>query len=106
MNHKRMESLTSPAEVPQEMTEDEARAFWDTHEITGEYLRKAGRVVEDGLPPMRSASKHIALRIHPDVLERVKTIARKKGKGYQTVLKEFILERLREEEKRAGLGRR
>jgi len=29
-------------------------------------------------------------------------MARRKGKGYQTLLKEFVLERLYEEEKRKG----
>ncbi|MFD3005309.1 hypothetical protein [Thermus tengchongensis] len=32
-----------------------------------------------------------------------KPLARRKGKGYQTLLKEFVLERLYEEEKREGV---
>ena len=46
---------------------------------------------------------HIALRMNADALQRLRALARKKGKGYQTLLKEFVIERLYEEEKREGL---
>jgi hypothetical protein len=36
-------------------------------------------------------------------LARLKRLARKRHKGYQTLLKEFVIERLYEEEKREGL---
>jgi hypothetical protein len=38
-----------------------------------------------------------------DLLRRLKTLAAKKRKGYQSLLKEFVVERLYEEEKREGL---
>jgi hypothetical protein len=43
------------------------------------------------------------VRFDEDVLKRLRALARKKGKGYQTLLKEFVVERLYEEEKREGL---
>jgi len=36
-------------------------------------------------------------------LRRVKALAARRGKGYQTLLKEFVVERLYEEERREGL---
>ena len=45
----------------------------------------------------------MAIGFDPDVLKRLQALAKKKGKGYQTLLKEFVLERLYEEEKREGL---
>jgi hypothetical protein len=36
-------------------------------------------------------------------LRRLKTLAERRDKGYQTLLKEFVVERLYEEEKREGL---
>ncbi len=30
--------LTDPSQIPSKMTEDEARAFWDTHELTETFL--------------------------------------------------------------------
>jgi hypothetical protein len=38
-----------------------------------------------------------------DVIRSNVTTARKRHKGYQTLLKEFVIERLYEEEKREGL---
>ena len=42
-------------------------------------------------------------RLDSDILRRLKALAAKKRKGYQSLLKEFVVERLYEEEKREGL---
>ena len=51
MNEKKITSLGDPAEVPENMTEEEEREFWDTHGVTEEFLDKAGPVPEGMLPP-------------------------------------------------------
>lgn len=107
MNEKReMIPITDPSQIPPDMTEEEAREFFDTHEFTEEYLEKVGPVPEEELPPPRPRTKPISLRFDKDVLERLKEMAKVKHKGYQTMLKEFVLERLYEEEKREGLLQR
>ena len=96
------------SEVPDLETEKEAREFWDTHEVTDEYLDSAGPVAEKDMPPVRPRSGRttpIAVRFDEDVLERLKQLAEHKHKGYQTLLKEFVSERLYEEEKREGILR-
>lgn len=98
--------VRNPSEVPDFTTEKEAREFWDTHEVTEEYLQSAGPVAEKDLPPPRprtGRTRPIAVRFDEDVLERLKQLADHKHKGYQTLLKEFVSERLYEEEKREGL---
>jgi hypothetical protein len=45
----------------------------------------------------------IAIRFDQFTLQRLKTLAALHNKGYQTLLKEFVSERLYEEEKRAGI---
>ena len=95
--------LREPSEIPENMTEAEEREFWDTHEITEEFLDKAEPVPEDELPTPRPRTRPISLRLDDDVLMRLKDLARKKHKGYQTMLKEFVVERLYEEEKREGM---
>jgi predicted DNA binding CopG/RHH family protein len=100
---RQMIPLRDPADVPADMTEEQARAFWNTHEITEEYLERAAPVPADALPPAGSRSTHIALRIPQDTLDRVKALAAKRGRGYQTLIKQFLVERLYEEEKREGL---
>ena len=44
-----------------------------------------------------------AVLLGDDVVTRAKALAAKRHTGYQTMLKEFVIERLYEEEKRAGL---
>jgi uncharacterized protein (DUF4415 family) len=98
--------VRNPSEVPDFATEREARDFWDTHEVTEEYLESAGPVAEGDMPPTRprtSRTTPIAVRFDEDVLERLKQLAAHKHKGYQTLLKEFVSERLYEEEKREGI---
>jgi uncharacterized protein (DUF4415 family) len=94
------------SEVPDLATEREAREFWDTHEVTEEYLESTGPVPEEDMPqarPRTARTKPIAVRFDEDVLERLKQLAEHKHKGYQTLLKEFVSERLYEEEKREGI---
>jgi hypothetical protein len=45
----------------------------------------------------------VAIRFDDATLRRLKVLAARRHKGYQTLLKEFVLERLYEEEKREGI---
>lgn len=47
-------------------------------------------------------SKLISLRVETDVLRRLQALATKQDKGYQSLLKQFVIERLIEEEKSEG----
>ncbi len=99
---RKMIPLTDPNDVPKEMSEAEAREFWQTHEVTEAYLREAAEVAE--LPPVRSRKSHsTSIRLDENITRRLRTLAKRQGKGYQTLLKEFVLERLYEEEKREGI---
>ncbi|MGB3633796.1 MAG: CopG family antitoxin [Rubrobacteraceae bacterium] len=98
-----MKKITDPSQIPQNMTEEQARDFWDSHEITEEYLSKASPAPEGNLPKLPPRTKPISIRLDEDTLGRLKKLAEIKNKGYQTLLKEFVSERLYEEEKREGL---
>ncbi len=89
-------------EVPAFESEKEEAEFWSTHSL-GEQILKAGPVNDPRLPPPRPRTRPVAIRFDSDTLTRLKAVARKKHKGYQTLLKEFVMERLYEEEKREGL---
>lgn len=103
MKRRGMTPLRDPSDIPVFASEAEERAFWDTHELTEEFLERMGPVPDDELPPVRPRTRPIAVRFDQDVLRRLRALAGKKGKGYQTILKEFVLERLYEEEKREGI---
>ena len=101
MARKKLTEINSPDEIPENMTEAEEAEFWSTHSMSEEFFEKAEPVPEDELP--RPRTRPISLRLDDDVLRRLKDVAEKKHKGYQTLLKEFVVERLYEEEKREGV---
>src|SRR5688572_15314818 len=90
-------------EVPDFDDEAEEAEYWRTHRLGQPLLDRMGPVDDDGLPPPRPRTRPVAVRFDDDVIQRLREVARLKGKGYQTLLKEFVVERLYEEEKRAGL---
>ena len=45
----------------------------------------------------------VSLRFDTSTMKRLKDLARRRNKGYQALAKEFIVERLYEEEKREGI---
>jgi hypothetical protein len=57
--------------------------------------------MQDAIRPGRTTP--VAVRFDQFTLRRLKTLAALHNKGYQTLLKEFVVERLYEEEKRAGI---
>lgn len=71
-------------------TSDKQIDFSDIPESTDEELRRAKRV---GRPSTGKAKQLIALRISPEVLSKIRKMAEKAGKPYQTYIHE-ILEKL------------
>ncbi len=100
---KKMKEVKSPDEIPAFESEREEHEFWSTHSLSEEFFERAEPIPEGVLPPPRPRTKPISLRFDEDVLARVKVVAARKHKGYQTLLKEFVVERLYEEEKREGV---
>lgn len=95
--------IHSSDDIPTFADEDEERAFWATHEVSDELAEAAEPIPDDELPPPRPRSRTITLRIESDTLARLKFVAERKGMAYQTMLKDFLVEPLYEEEKRAGI---
>ena len=98
-----MHIIHSLDEIPTFVSEREEAEYWDTHEFSDELWDSLPEPEADWLPPVRPRSKPVAIRFDESTLTRLKAVARKKHKGYQTLLKEFVMERLYEEEKREGL---
>jgi hypothetical protein len=90
-------------EVPVFASEADESAFWAEHELGEMLLGQMAPDADQTLPPPRPRTKPIALRFDEDTIRRAKALAARRGKGYQTLLKEFVSERLYEEEKRDGL---
>jgi hypothetical protein len=93
-----------PSDVPEHFdSEAEEQEFWDSADFTDKFLEKAEAVPEGVLPPPKPRTRPVAVRFDDDVITRLKAVAKRKGKGYQSLLKEFVSERLYEEEKREGI---
>ncbi len=103
MAREKRKVVRSQKEIPEFRDEAEEAAFWASHELGGELLEEMGPVPEGEFPPPRPRTRPVSIRLDEDLLRRLKALARRKGKGYQTLLKEFVLERLYEEEKREGM---
>jgi hypothetical protein len=104
-DEKRMKEIQSEAEIPSFETEEEEAEFWAAHSLGEGYLNKMGPMPEGVLPPATRGprSKPLSVRFDEETIRRLKAVSEKKHKGYQTLLKEFVTERLYEEEKREGL---
>ena len=81
--------------IPRFKNDDEEREFWATHDST-EYIdwNKTKRVV---LPELKPSLKTISLRLPESMLEELKLLAHKKDVPYQSLLKMFLSERIRDE---------
>jgi predicted DNA binding CopG/RHH family protein len=70
--------------------------FFEAQEKRDKALR-----MQDMIRPGRTTP--IAIRFDQFTLMRLKSLAAARNTGYQTLLKEFVIERLYEEEKREGI---
>lgn len=90
-------------EIPSFASEAEESEYWGKHAFSEELWEQLPAIPERELPPPRPRTRSIAVRFDDSTLGRIKALAARRRKGYQTLLKEFVVERLYEEEKREGL---
>jgi hypothetical protein len=109
------EVVEREADIPAFDTEGEEADYWQTHAPAPDLRRRMderaatraqrGQASLTGsrrpTPPKQPAP--ISLRLEADTLHRMRALAARKGTKYQTLLKQFVQERLYEEEQREGL---
>ena len=81
--------------IPKFKSEDEEREFWAAHDST-EYVdwKNTKRVF---LASLKSSLKTISLRLPESMIEELKLLAHKRDVPYQSLLKIFLSEQIREE---------
>lgn len=89
-------------DIPKFKSEREESEFWASHELSDDLWDNAEPLPEGILPATRPRTRPIAIRFDESTLARLKRLAARLHKGYQSLLKEFVVERLYEEEKREG----
>ena len=81
--------------IPKFKSEDRERAFWADHDST-DFVDwgKAKRAV---LPNLKPSVKTISLRLPESMLAELKMLANKRDVPYQSLMKIFLAEKIREE---------
>jgi len=80
--------------IPQFKNEDEERNFWAKVD-TSKYFDfgKAQRVI---FPNLKPSTRSISLRLPESVLNELKVMANKRDMPYQSLIKSFLVEKLKE----------
>jgi predicted DNA binding CopG/RHH family protein len=81
--------------TPKFRSEQQERRFWESHD-SSEYVdwTKARKVTLSALQPSTTS---ISLRLPQSLIEELKLLAHKKDVPYQSLMKIFLAERVREE---------
>jgi hypothetical protein len=86
-----MQPITRWSDIPAFDDEEAEARFWDTHELDARVM--SGSVHE----PDSRESTTITLRFDPRMLSRIKRIARSRFLNYQSMMKQWLAERLEDE---------
>ncbi len=89
-------------QLPSFDSEEAERAFWASHDST-EYVdwTKARRV---SFPVLRPTLRTISVRLPESMIGQLKVLANKRDVPYQSLLKQFLAERLQREITKASGG--
>lgn len=98
-----LKQVNRPEDIPTFASEAEEARFWSEHELGDEMLERMQPLGDDVLPPPRAQTRPVSVRFDEEMLQRLRALAVRRGKRYQTLLKQFVLERLYEEERREGI---
>ncbi len=81
--------------IPKFKNEDEERDFWATHDST-EYVdwKEAKRIK---FPRLKPSTRTISIRLPESMLDDLKILANKRDVPYQSLLKIYLAERIRQE---------
>lgn len=86
-----MKSIRSWSELPVFDSEDEEATFWQEHQLDVRLMQSSIH-----RPDVRESTT-ITLRFDPRMLSRIKRIARRRYLNYQSMIKQWLSERLEDE---------
>lgn len=85
----------TPRDIPTFESEDEEREFWATHDST-DYI-DWDEAAPAYFPKLKPSTKSISLRLPEMMLAQLRLIAHKRDIPYQSLIKVFLYERIRQE---------
>jgi len=83
-------------ELPKFKSEKEEAKFWQSHNST-EYIDWSKAVVNPALPNLKPSTKSISIRLPVSLIDSLKVLANKQDVPYQSLLKTYLAERVKEE---------
>ncbi len=86
-----MNVITRWSEIPEFADEAEEAVFWENHELDGRLMATSVHEADS------RESTTITLRFDPRMLSRIKRIARSRFLNYQSMMKQWLAERLEDE---------
>lgn len=86
-----MNVVTRWSEIPEFSDETAEAAFWENHELDGRLMATSVHEADS------RESTTITLRFDPRMLSRIKRIARGRFLNYQSMMKQWLAERLEDE---------
>lgn len=82
--------------IPRFKNEDEEAEFWATHDST-DYFDISKAIINPSFPNLKPSTKTITIRVPQALLDDLKRIANKKDVPYQSLVKVYLDEKVREE---------
>lgn len=82
--------------IPRFKNEDKERDFWATHDTT-EYFDTDKAIVNPVFPNLKPSTRTITIRMPDSLFYDLKMLANKKDVPYQSLLKIYLAEKVKEE---------
>lgn len=90
-----MKSTKKFKKLPAFKNEEEEREFWSTHD-TSDYF-DLDKVQEGVFPNLKPTTRKISIRLNESLINELKTLANKKNIPYQSLIKIYLSEKVKEE---------
>ena len=84
-------------QIPRFKNENAEAEFWATHDST-DYFDIDKAVINPSFPNLKLSTRTITIRVSESLLNALKRIANKKDVPYQSLVKIFLDEKVREED--------
>lgn len=86
--------MNNPKKTPEFKTEAEERAFWESHD-SADYVDWS-QAQPASFPKLKPSTKTISLRLPETLLDRIKIEANKRDMPYQSLIKAWLVEDVKE----------
>ncbi len=83
-------------QLPKFKNEDDEREFWVTHDLT-DYFDMSQAIINPVFPNLKSSTRTVSIRLPESLIAALKALANKKDVPYQSLVKIFLSEKVKEE---------